>query len=69
MLTMVLRRSERSSAVLLWDHMTVSGGGIPRKEQEICRVPPSGMSTIPELSAVTTGATVTVSERKRRGEN
>ena len=56
-LTTVLRESERFSAVLLWDHTTVSGGGIPRKEQEICSSLPSGTSTRSIRSANTSGAT------------
>ena len=63
--------SEVRSTLPLCLHMTVSGGGIPSKEQEICSSLPRGTRTKSSLSAVTSGATGgRVGERRKgfRGE-
>ena len=49
--------SEVRSTLPLCLHVTVPGGGIPSKEQEIWSSLPRGTRTKSSLSAVTTGAT------------
>ena len=41
----VISESETVSAVPLWVHVIVSGGGTPSKEQDSCRVLPRGTFT------------------------
>ena len=59
--------SEVRSTLPLCLHVTVSGGGIPSKEQEIWSSLPRGIRTKSSLSAVTSGATG-VSEGGMEGE-